>query len=176
MQAIVRASEIQDREWISDLLTREWGSSLIVTRGRIHEACALPAWIASRADRRVGLLTYRIEQDECEIVSLNSLMPGVGVANALLLALAETCVKRRCKRIWLITTNDNLGALGFYQRRGFRLVAVHRNAIEVSRRLKPSIPAVGANGIPIRDEVELEVEAAALASACGAKIRDTRSS
>lgn len=55
-----------------------------------------------------------------------------------------------------MTTNDNLDALRFYQRRGWRLVAVHPDPLEESRRLKPSIPTVGLFGIPRRDELELE--------------------
>ena len=62
----------------------------------------------------------------------------------------------QCTRLWLITTNDNLRALRFYQRRGFRLAALHRDALETSRRLKPSISEIGFHGIPLRDELELE--------------------
>jgi Acetyltransferase (GNAT) family len=62
-----------------------------------------------------------------------------------------------CRRVWLITTNDNLRALRFYQRRGFRLVAVHPDALARSRELKPSIPEIGLDGIPLRDELELEL-------------------
>lgn len=53
-------------------------------------------------------------------------------------------------------TDDNLHALRFYQNRGFVLVAVYRNALEISRQLKPEIPLIGKNGIPLRDEIELE--------------------
>ncbi|HEX7715028.1 MAG TPA: GNAT family N-acetyltransferase, partial [Bacillota bacterium] len=62
-----------------------------------------------------------------------------------------------CQRLWLITTNDNLAAIRFYQLRGFVLVALHRDAIAQSRKLKPEIPLRGIDGIPIRDEIELEV-------------------
>ena len=65
--------------------------------------------------------------------------------------------RQGCTRLWVITTNDNVDALRFYQRRGFRLVRVHRGAVDRSRaRLKPEIPSVGAYGIPLRDEIELE--------------------
>ncbi|MBK9123270.1 MAG: GNAT family N-acetyltransferase, partial [Chloroflexi bacterium] len=60
-------------------------------------------------------------------------------------------------RLWLITTNDNLDALRFYQKRGWHLVAVHRDALNESRRLKPQIPIIGMDGIPLRDEIELEM-------------------
>jgi hypothetical protein len=37
------------------------------------------------------------------------------------------------------------------------LVAIHRNAIEISRKLKPSIPIIGKHGIPIKHEIEFEM-------------------
>ena len=72
-------------------------------------------------------------------------------------AVKEVACKAGCRRLWLITTNDNLNALRFYQKRGFALVAVHRNALEISRKFKPEIPLIGADGIPLRDEIELEM-------------------
>ena len=59
-------------------------------------------------------------------------------------------------------SNDNPPALRFYQKRGFALVAVHANAVERSRQIKPEIPLIGRGGIPIRDEIELELRTAAL--------------
>ena len=55
-----------------------------------------------------------------------------------------------------MTTNDNLSALRFYQRRGFRLVKIWPGAVDAARKsLKPTIPQVGQNGIPIHDEIDL---------------------
>jgi N-acetylglutamate synthase-like GNAT family acetyltransferase len=102
-------------------------------------------------------VTYRLEGDECEVITLNSLIGGMGVGSALIEAIREVAVSAGCKRLWLITTNDNLAALSFYQKRGFVLVAVYRNVLEQSRRLKPEIPLVGMDGIPLRDELELEL-------------------
>ena len=76
---------------------------------------------------------------------------------SLIDAVKEIAAAAGCKRIWLITTNDNTAALRFYQKYGLALVAVHRNAVEASRRLKPEIPLTGNDGIPIRDEIELEM-------------------
>jgi RimJ/RimL family protein N-acetyltransferase len=103
------------------------------------------------------LVTYRIVAKECEIVTLDSLQTGMGIGTALLDAVEQAAQQARCRRIWLITTNDNLTALRFYQKRGFSLVAVHRGAVEQARRLKPEIPACGQYGIPIQDEIELEL-------------------
>ena len=61
-----------------------------------------------------------------------------------------------CRRVWLITTNDNLDALRFYQRRGYHLWKLHVGGIARDRKLKPEIPAIGEHGIFINDELELE--------------------
>jgi ribosomal protein S18 acetylase RimI-like enzyme len=138
------------------LLTDRWGSTMIVSRGVLHAASELSGFIATMKNIPVGLLTYRFEKNACEIVSLDSLTEGCGIGSALLISVEEFAREKKCKRIWLITTNDNLHALRFYQRRGYILAALYPNVIEQSRRIKPQIPAVGNEGIPIRDEIELE--------------------
>ena len=152
----VRPISEHDRLWIETLLREHWGSILQVTRGRLHDVSRLPGYVALQDQEQAGLITYRIEENACEIVTLNSLIEGQGIGAALVQAIREAAVEAGCKRLWLITTNDNLTALRFWQKRGFSLVRVHRNAIEESRRLKPEIPLIGEHGIPIRDEIELE--------------------
>jgi ribosomal protein S18 acetylase RimI-like enzyme len=153
----IRPSNKGDRDWTTRFLEEHWHSTRIVTRGRIHYADELPGFVAVQEDEPVGLVTYRIDGDECEIVTMNSLVGGVGIGSALLDAVRNNAASAKCKRLWLITTNDNMSALRFYQKRGFSLVAVHRDALEQLRRLKPEIPLVGIDGIPLRDEIELEL-------------------
>ena len=155
--AAIRPVSPHDRPWVVALLKEYWASTEIVSRGRVHRADRLPGFIAEVEDRPVGLLTYHIERDQCEIVSLNSLREGMWIGSSLLEASRESAQAAGCRRMWLITTNDNLAALGFYQKRGWRLVAIHRDALEESRRLKPEIPRVGIDGIPVLDEIELEL-------------------
>jgi GNAT superfamily N-acetyltransferase len=90
------------------------------------------------------------------VLSLDSLREGRGVGTALLEMVKDAAREAGCDRIRLITTNDNLDALRFYQKRGFVLVALHRDAVTAARALKPSIPLLGDHGIPIRDELDLE--------------------
>jgi len=106
------------------------------------------------------LLTYRIEGHDCEIVTIDSNAQGEGIGTALIDAVKERAKLKGCRRLWLITTNNNLNALGFYQKRGFCLIALYPNALETSRKLKHVIPMKAANGIPIRDELELEFDLA----------------
>ncbi len=156
----IRSAERPDDPWRRDLLERFWGSTRVVTRGRLHDAAALPALVATLGPDRVGLVTYRFADEECEIVTLNSTREGRGVGSKLLRSLRDLARTGGCRRLWLITTNDNTRALGFYQKRGFVIAAVYPGAIARSRELKPEIPATGSGGIPIRDEIELEVSLA----------------
>lgn len=146
-----------DRPWVARVLKERWHSTQIVTHGQIHQAERLPGFVAEVHDERVGLVTYRIDGRECQVVTLNSLRAGIGVGSTLLGAAREAARVADCRRIWLVTTNDNLAALRFYQRRGWRLAAIHRDALDTSRRLKPEIPRIGLDGIPLRDEIELEI-------------------
>ncbi len=153
----VRRVEMHEHPLVAAFLEAHWGSVQIVSRGRIHEADTLPAYIAIWDEQVVGLVTYHIEHGICEIISLDSLMVRIGVGTALIQAVVNEAQQNACERVWLITSNDNLSALGFYQRRGFRLVAVHPGAIDIAREIKPSIPFVGMENIPLHDELELEM-------------------
>ncbi len=146
-----------DRQWVVRVLREYWHSTEIVTRGRVHRADRLPGLLAEIDGQPVGLLTYHIAADQCEIVSVNSLRERMGIGSALLDAARRAARLAGCRRMWLITTNDNVAALRFYQKRGWRLAAIHRNALDEARRLKPEIPATGIDGIPLRDEIELEM-------------------
>ena len=152
MRVVALSDEL--RPWAAELLSAAWGGVESVSRGRIHRADELPGFVALEGEAPVGLATYHVDRRDFELVTLNSEARGAGTA--LIEAVVAKARSLRCARVWLITTNDNVDALRFYQRRGFRLVAVHAGEIEKSRRLKPSIPEVGFHGIPIRDEIELE--------------------
>jgi ribosomal protein S18 acetylase RimI-like enzyme len=147
-----------DRRWVADFFIEHWGATTMVVHGVSYEPHTLPGFVATAKGRRVGLITYRLGDDGCEIVSLDSTSPGRGVGTALVAAVVEEARRSRSARVWLVTTNDNLNALRFYQKRGFALVAVHRNAVAAARVLKPEIPLIGDDGIPIRDEIELELD------------------
>jgi len=133
-----------------------WGSEVVVSRGRLHRMAELPGFVATGDGGRIaGLVTYLIEVDICELVSLDAVDEGRGVGTQLLELAVEAAQAAGCGQVQLITTNDNMRALRFYQRRGFRLAALHAGAIEQSRALKPEIPEVGSHGIPLRDELLL---------------------
>ena|SRR5436309_3015515 len=138
-------------------MLEHWGSNKVVSRGVVHYPQDLPGFVASYEGEKVGLVTYNITGASCEIVTINSIQPSAGVGTALIEAVRDIAIKSECTRLWLITTNDNMNALRFYQKRGFVLVAIHRNALDISRKLKPEISLIGNDGIPLRDEIELEM-------------------
>jgi ribosomal protein S18 acetylase RimI-like enzyme len=151
----VRPLEDADRAWCRDLIVERWGTPVVV-HGTIYHPEQLEGLVAVRDGELVGLLTLAIEKQRCEIVTLDSTVEGVGVGSALIESAVQLAQRRGCHTLWLVTTNDNLPALRFYQKRGFELVAVHPGALERSRRIKPAIPLVGEGGIPLRDELQLE--------------------
>jgi 8-oxo-dGTP diphosphatase len=153
----IRPLHADDRDWVSRLIAQRWAAEQIVVHGAAYVPADLPGFVAVQDEERAGLITYHVEGRDCEIVTLDSLRPGIGIGSALIEAVGEAAGQAGCRRLWLVTTNDNLDALRFYQRRGFELVAVHRGAVERSRSLKPEIPLVGAHGLPLRDEIELEL-------------------
>lgn len=198
---IIRPLEREDRNWVAHLLDQAWGSTRIVSRGKVHYAHTLPGFvieplvdlsretqelrqtvasellpnpdtptpppdleatprpgsIGEAAAKVAGFVTYHIEGKDCELVTINSFRERIGVGSALIEAVKQAALAEGCKRLWLVTTNDNMRALRFYQKRGFELVAVHRNALAESRKLKPEIPLTGIDDIPLRDEIELEM-------------------
>ncbi|NNE06987.1 MAG: GNAT family N-acetyltransferase [Gemmatimonadetes bacterium] len=153
---IVRSADKRDREWIDYALDRWWGSTRMISRGVDHDLLAQKALIAERAEEPVGLLVYRLHLEQCEVISLNSAREDHGIGTALLAEVERLARDAGCARIWLVTSNDNLRAIGFYQRRGYTIAAVHRNAIAEARRRRPSIPEIGLHNIPLRDEIEFE--------------------
>jgi ribosomal protein S18 acetylase RimI-like enzyme len=147
----------EDRGWADVYLEDSFGGALQTRRGELIDVLALPGFVAERSGRPVGLLTYRRDGNEFELAFMAAFERHLGVGTALLEALVAAAAG--CARIWVVTTNDNLEALRFYQRRGFRLVDLRVGALDDARRLlKPRIGAVGEFGIPLRDELELVLE------------------
>ncbi len=152
------------RRVISDDLPRlrqvwkkNWGDDYVIAHGVVYRPEALDGFIAMDGHEWVGEITYRFSDTGCEVVTLDSEREGQGLGTKLINAVVEEARSHNCKRIFLITTNDNLNALGFYQKRGFEMVKIHRGAVNESRKIKPNIPLIGMNNIPLRDEIELEI-------------------
>ncbi len=132
-----------------------WGGEDMIVHGEDIHPQGLDGFVTEAWE---GVVTYRLCGEDCEIVSLDSLQEGRGMGTALVQAVVQEACARGCKRVTLTTTNANLKALGFYQRRGFVLTGLRPGAVNESRNRKPGIPLTDENGIPLRDEIELELK------------------
>jgi GNAT superfamily N-acetyltransferase len=153
----VRPLQPDDRGWLEAALREHTAGPSIVSRGRLFDGLALPGLVAMLGGEVAGVVLYDLHADECEVVFLAALLDGAGAGTELLHAVAELARDAGCRRAWLVTTNDNTAAIRFYQRRGWDLVAIHRDALDRSRALKPAIPLIGNDGIVLRHELEFEL-------------------
>lgn len=154
----IRAVSSVNRRQTNVFLSSRWFSTDMVVRGEMIDMTLLDGFAAYENGEIIGLVTYRINGDSCEIISLDSVREGQGIGTALINKAIERALELGCRRVKLITTNDNINAMRFYQRRGFDMARLYHNAIDVSRRMKPSIPAVGEFGIPLKHEIEFEMK------------------
>jgi ribosomal protein S18 acetylase RimI-like enzyme len=153
----VRALTHDDGAWKDASVRGHWGSTVVARHGELVDAAGLPGFVALVDDTPVGLVTVARRGDDLEVVTIHVEHEGRGVGRALMDVVRDHARRTGVRRIWLITTNDNVRALRFYQRWGMDLVALVRDGVAASRAVKPSIPACGRDGIPIRHELELEL-------------------
>jgi GNAT superfamily N-acetyltransferase len=155
----VNVLKIEDvsKETVESFFITNWGSPEMVISSGIYDCRSLDGFVTLNEESDInGLITYVVHGQECEIISLDSLEEGKGIGSSLILEVEAAAKKNGCSKVKLITTNDNLLALKFYQKRGYHLSNLYRGVVAVARRKKPEIPMVGNDGIPIRDEIELE--------------------
>jgi hypothetical protein len=150
------------RAWAARCVSEHFWSTRVVSRGRLHDTSLLPGLVAVLDDEPAGVLWYRIDGDQCEVVAIVAERPRYGAGTALLDAVHVFACAARCRRLWLVTTNDNLSAQAFYRAQGWRRSTVYPGAVRAARALKPEIPACGENGTPIEDEIEYELPIAAI--------------
>lgn len=154
----IRPVTPDDEEWVAQFIRSRWGANRVVAHGNLFFPDTLPGFIAEKENgERVGLATYHLQGEQAELITIDSVEEGRGIGTGLLEAVEEAVREAGCRRLSVITTNDNLHALRFYQKQGFALAKIHPNALDFSRQLKPQIPLVGEYGIPLRDEIELEM-------------------
>lgn len=146
------------RSFIKAFIAGKWGSSISISKGRVFDTVDLPGFICINDDKVIGLITYFIDDQGCEIVTLNSEQEGQGLAQALINCVIQRAKANGCKRLWLITSNDNSHAIRYYQRRGFEWIAFYKDAMTEARKIKPEIAKIGYNGIPIKHELEFELK------------------
>lgn len=133
-----------------------WARGIIVSHGVVFEPSKLPGFVCVNVAELLGALTYDFSGGDLEVVTLDSFVENKGAGTALLDAAIAEGRMLGARRAWLLTSNDNIRALRFYQCRGWNMVAVHRDAITAARSIKPEIPLASDEGIPLRHEIEFE--------------------
>jgi GNAT superfamily N-acetyltransferase len=151
----VRPVQETDRPTVEWLTTQLWGAAEVVVHDDVFYPASLPGFIAERAGRIAGLVTFDVRAGVLEIVTINALDQFTGIGTMLIEAVRAEAKRRGCQQVTLTTTNDNVDALRFYQRRGFRMAALRPGAVDRSRLRKPEIPRTGDFGIPLHDEIDL---------------------
>ncbi|MFD1412553.1 GNAT family N-acetyltransferase [Oceanobacillus jeddahense] len=150
------SSKQLSKDRINNFFMKQWGSPEMVISSGIFDCTKLEGFAVLNTEGEiVGYITFIISDSECEIISLDSLEEGKGIGTALVQKVEAVAKAEDCQKVKLITTNDNLHALGFYQKRGYDLTALFKGAVKKAREWKPEIPQTGNEGIPIRDEILL---------------------
>jgi len=145
----VRIAQDRQRGAAIDALIEAWGEPVLV-RGQAYVFADCEIFVAGDL-QGVAAVSHR-DKPVAELVAINAFTPRAGVGTALLEAIVASLDGFSTLR--LTTTNDNLDALRFYQRRDFRLTALRPGAVDEARRRKPTIPIVGDYGLPIHDELD----------------------
>ncbi|GKX65891.1 GNAT family N-acetyltransferase [Inconstantimicrobium mannanitabidum] len=153
----IRVISTENREQINKFIIDHWFSTEMVIRGKVFDMTAMEGFAIYEENNIIGLATYMIENNECEIMSLDSLKEKQGIGTMLVDKVIEAAKEAGCNKVKLITTNDNLNAIGFYQKRGFDLTRIYPNAVDAARKIKPSIPILGDYNIPLKHELEFEI-------------------
>jgi ribosomal protein S18 acetylase RimI-like enzyme len=154
--------ENEYRKSVIQYVNHEWGNP-IVTKGNIIDIYDLPGFVVLDNGEIAGAVLYQFRQGECEIVALYSLKENIGIGTMLINAVIQIAKENTCSRVWLITMNDNIHAIRYYQKRGFSLKAVHINAFKITQQIKGEISeakdnlVLGIDDIPILHEFEFEI-------------------
>lgn len=149
----IRVIKQEDATWIKPFIDEHWGGEPLVIRDSkkyYPSSLSLNGIVAEREQHIVGILFYEITDQGCEIILLEVFHKFQGIGTALLKQLQEIAKHNNCHRIYVMTTNDSLDALRFYQRKGFTIYEIRVNAVAQARAIKPTIGLVGEYGMEFR--------------------------
>lgn len=145
-----------NRDVVNAFIKQHWYTMTMIIRGIEIDMTKVEGFYFREGKSVIGLVTYLVYDNIFEIISLDSLRENQGIGSELLKFAVDEANKRGCRKVVLITTNDNINAIRFYQKRGFDMVRLFHNSIDISRKMKPEIPIIGENSIPLRHEIEFE--------------------
>ncbi len=154
---LIRPKHDDDTALIKAFMVDRWGGEPVIINCALYYPSTLPGFLVFRGPTLLGCLIFEVQDTAREIILLEVIDKQRGIGTELLQVFLQDSQAADCRRVHLMTTNDNLDALRFYQRRGFSLSGVRIGACTAGRRLKPSLPEIGDHGIPVRDEILFEM-------------------
>ncbi|MFF0746754.1 GNAT family N-acetyltransferase [Streptomyces sp. NPDC004111] len=157
MTSVIKKIAATDWPVLLPLLTERWGAPFIIKHHTRFHLDGVPGLMALRDGAVLGLLTWVDRGSEAELLTLDALTRRLGVGGALLDAFMDGAQPAGIRRVLVTVTNDQLTGIKLLQRRGFRIDAVRRGAVDAARRTKPQIPEVGEDGIALHDELDLSI-------------------
>ena len=146
-----------NRDLINAFIKQHWYTTTMIIRGKEIDMTKTEGFYFKEGEDIIALITYIVYDNVLEITSLDSLREKQGIGSKLIETVIHEARERKLQKIVLITTNDNINAIRFYQKREFDMAHLYRNAMDISRKLKPEIPLIGENSIPLRHEIEFEL-------------------
>ena len=146
-----------DRTLVDEFIRQQWYTTTMIIRGKEIDMTQTEGFYVKEQEDIIGLITYLVSDDVLEVTSLNSLRENQGIGSKLVDAVIREAKDRKLKKILVVTTNDNINAIKFYQKRGFDMARLYHNALDISRKIKPEIPLIGDHSIPLRHEIEFEL-------------------
>ena len=146
-----------DRTLVDEFIRQQWYTTTMIIRGKEVDMTQTEGFYVKEQEDIIGLITYLVSDDVLEVTSLNSLRENQGIGSKLVDAVIREAKDRKLKKILVVTTNDNINAIKFYQKRGFDMACLYHNALDISRKIKPEIPLIGDHSIPLRHEIEFEL-------------------
>ena len=155
MTTAIRWKDETDAQWLEALIRDQWAGEPLIVHGTEYRLADCPTLIYGD---REGVAVFTLDSEPPELLLLHALRPGAGIGSALIAAVVSAAKERGHGRLLVTTTNDNLAALRFYQRRGFRMHGLRVGAVDDARVRKASIPLEGFNGIRLHDEIDLVLE------------------
>ena len=154
---LVREASPADRAKALELFRDVFRPAQLVSFGEAISLDDAAAFVAETDQGIAGALAWRPFDGALHILALatDPMHQRAGVGGHLV-AEAELLARRQnWPRVIVTITNDNLPALYFYQRRGYRVSAILRNSIAAQTHDQK---ARGFAGIPILDEIQLAKE------------------
>ena len=147
--------DVQNRKYANALIEKHFFSLEVVCRDEVIDMTLQDGFLCTQDGAYIGVITWQDRGDMLDVTALCTDVAGQGVGTRLLTKAKEAAVLQNKKGVTLITTNDNIRALYFYQTRGFWIKGIDIGAVGRARKIKPVIPLFGEHDIPLRDEIEL---------------------